>query len=218
MSLDLGALENFEQFVADQISAVISGPGILILVDPQKNIVAEINLKIGKIATVIVPYVGEATDDDSGVEGTLFEDVPFSVSIFQNPLLVSSGPSARNHAEKIAALIKGNSGWPRNVRLGKPAIQHIYDEKNNVYQVNGITTIDGSILPKLPAITGAVAGGNVTLANAQPGAAIFYRTDGNFPTTTDTLYSAPFASVGQNIAARAWLPGFLASDPFQLAT
>jgi hypothetical protein len=218
MALTTGVLENFEAFIAAQVSAVGALAGITVLVAPEKNIVAEINVNIAKISTLIVPYVYQASDDDSGVEGTFFDETLFTVSVFQNPKLVTAGLSARSIAEIITATIKGNSGWPRSISLRSPAIQHIYDEELNVYQVNGRVALDGTILPKLPAVTGAAAGGHVTLANAQPGAAVFYRTDGIEPTTSDTLYTAPFASAGQTVTARAWLAGFLASDYFNLNT
>jgi hypothetical protein len=218
MPLTLGALESLEQALADSIAADAALAGIAVHLDPQKNIVAEVTLKVAKLGTVIVPYVSKATDDSSGVENTFFDVVPFTIGVFQNPSLVTSGLSARNIAERICQIIKGNAGWPRAIALTDPSIEHIPDTVLNIYQVNGRTAVDGNSLAQLPAITKTIAGGNVTLACAQPGAAIFYRTDGALPTTSDSLYTAPFASSGQKIAARAWLQGFLASPYLQFQT
>jgi hypothetical protein len=218
MPLTLGALESLEQALADSIAADSLLSGIAVHVDPQKNIVAEVTLKVARLATVIVPYVSKATDDSSGIENTFFDVVPFSIGVFQNPTLVTSGLSARNIAERICQIVKGNSGWPRNLALTDPSIEHIPDPVLNIYQVNGRTSVDGNSLAALPAITQSVVGGVITLACPQPGAAIFYRTDGLLPSTSDTLYLAPFASSGQKIAARAWLQGFLASPYLQFQT
>ncbi len=218
MSLTRGALETLEQVLADSISAVAALRGIAVHVDPQKNIVAEVTVKVAKLGTLIVPYVAKANDDSSGIEGVFYDEVPFTIGVFQNPKLVSSGLSARAIAEIIAATIKGNSGWPYNISLSNPSIEHIPDGALNIYQVNGKTSASGEMLAALPALTHAVAAGQVTLACAQPGAAIFYRTDGVLPTTSDAVYTAPFASAGQPIAARAWLQGFLASPYLQFNT
>jgi hypothetical protein len=218
MPLTIGALESLEQALADAISADGALAGIAVHVDPQKNIVAEVTNKISKLGTLIMPYVPRADDDSSGIDGVFYDNVRFTVSVFQNPKLVANGLSARNIAERICAILKGNPLWPRNIHLLKPTIEHIADAQLNIYQVNGETAVDGNILPKLPDLTSAVAAGNVTLGCARPGAAIFYRTDGIQPTTSDTLYTAPFASAAQTITARAWLAGFLASTPLTLQT
>jgi len=219
MSLTKGSLESLEQVIADAISAdsvIAANPNTVIHVDPQKNIVDEITIKVGKFHNVIVPLVESATDDESGIEGVFYDDVPFSVTVFQNSKIVGSGLSARALAERIAAILKGNSGWPRNVSLRKPTIEHIPDKVLNIYQVNAQTAADGGILTQLPAITGSVAGGHVTLACAQPGAAIFYTLDGTPPNTSSSVYTTPVAASGVVVNARAWLAGFLASNPFQI--
>ena len=196
MSLTTGALESLEQALADSISADTQLAGIAVHVDPQKNLVAEITVKLGKVSTVIVPYVPRASDDSSGIEGVFFDEVPFSISVFQNPKLVTGGLSARAIAERICAIVKGNAGWPRNICLSKPSIEHVPDNVLNIYQVNGKTAVEGNSLTALPTVTSQLTDGMVTLNCAQPGAAIFYRTDGIFPTTNDTLYTQPFASSG----------------------
>ncbi len=216
--MNIGALESLEQVIADSISADVFFAGVTVMVEPQKNIVSEVRLKTAKVGNLIVPYVSEATDDSSGIEGVFYDRVPFSITVFQNPTLVAQGPTARAFAERIAANIKGNPGWPRNVFLRKPTLVHVPDDLLNVYDVLAQTAVDGVILPSLPAITGAAAGGAVTLACAQPGAAIFYRLDGVPPTTGDALYTAPFAASGVKVTAKAWLPGFLATPLFTLQT
>ena len=218
MSLTLGVMENFEAFLATQITAVPALAGLNVLVAPEKNLLQEINLRILKLAVVIVPHVYQASDDSSGIQGTMFDDTLFSVTTFFNPKITYGGLSCRSIAETIAATLKGDTGWPRNIELLKPTIRQVYDPDLNVYEVRGRVPLDGTIIPSLPAITGAAAGGNVTLANAQPGAAIFYRTDGNLPTVADALYTGPFASAGQKIRARAWLPGYIGSPYFSLQT
>lgn len=218
MSLTKGALEALEQMVADSISADGQLAGIAVHVDPQKNIVDEVIVKLDKIATLIVPLVNTASDDNSGIEGVFYDEVPFSVTVFQNAKLVSGGLSARAIAERIAAILKGNSGWPRNISMRKPTIEHIPDRVLNVYQINAQTSVDGVILDKLPPIIAAGSLGNYILGNAQPGAAIFYTTNGTLPTTSSTLYTGDNLPNGVTVNARAWLAGFLASDYFQLHT
>ena len=220
--MTIGALESLEQMIADAISAdtvIMANPSTQVHVDPQKNIEAEVLVKVAKLGTVIVPYVPEGSDDDSGIEGVNYGDVPFQVLVFQNAKIVNTGLTCRAVAERIAAIIKGNSGWPRNVFLRKPTIEHVPDRVLNIYQVNGQTSVDGSVLTALPAISaGNPVSGVWALTCAQPGAAIFYRKDGNLPTTSDILYTTPFGSVGGIITARAWLAGFLASPYLTLQT
>lgn len=62
-----------------------------------------------------------------------------------------------------------------------------------------------------PAISGNA--GAVTITTATPGAAIYYTTDGSFPSPTATLYAAPFAVVSPAcVRACAWLAGLQGSD------
>ena len=166
----------------------------------------------------IVPYVSRAHDDSSGVEGANFDEVSFSIGVFHNPVNGITGLSARAVAERICQVLKGNSGWPYAIYLTDPSIEPIPDPVLNIYQVNGRTAAAGAFLAQLPAIVQVVAAGQVTLSCAQPGAAIFYRVDGRAPTTSDALYTAPFASTGQTVIARAWLQGFRASPYLQFTT
>ena len=155
MSLTKGSLESLELMLAGVIAAdgiIAANPNTVIHVDPQKNIVDEIIVKVAKIATVIVPLVSQASDDSSGIDGVFYDEVPFNVTVFQNSKLVISGLSARAIAERIAAILKGNSGWPRNIFLRKPTIEHIPDRQLNIFQVNAQTAVDGICLAQLPVL------------------------------------------------------------------
>ena len=221
MPLTIGELERLEQVLADSLSADAVLRGIPVNVDPQKKIMQEVILDAQKAANTIVILASVALDDSSGIEGVMWDKVKVEIACFQNPKLVISGLSCRSIAERVAAVVKGNPGWYRNIKLSDPSLEYAAAdaEKNLIcYIVYAETAANGQILTQLPAITAVNNAGVVTLACAQPGAAIFYRTDGVLPTTSDTLYTAPFASASQTITARAWLQGFLASPWLTLQT
>jgi hypothetical protein len=120
MSLTKGALENLEQLLADLISADVALAEFEVHVDAQKNIVAAITAKLAQLGTLIVPYVAGATDKQTGSLAVFYDEVPFTVSVFQNPKLVSSGLSTRAIAERIDAVLKGNGGAPYHIALREP--------------------------------------------------------------------------------------------------
>lgn len=195
-----------------------------ILVEPRKNIVAEINKKLGTLKTVIVPKFTGADDNHPNVDGTYFDDIRLSVGIFQNPLLKGEDADAIEIAEEVHKALKNwtPASLVNALNPTRPGIELIADAKLNIASCNFETS--GGFVGALPRVATPEFGGSstqvtaATLTCATAGAAIFYTLDGSNPTprnptatlaTSGFLYS-PFAPV--TIKARAFLAGYLRSE------
>lgn len=188
-----------------------------ILVEPRKNILAEINRKLGQLSTVIVPKIVGADDNHPNVNGVYFDSIRISVGVFQRDLLKGSDAGYVEIAEEIHKALKW---WTPDslvnaLNPAKPGIEFINDPKLNSAACN-FETKGGFIgeLPRVATPTGSDASGaTVTLSCATPGAAIFYTTDGSNPIPrTATLYTAPFLITNARVKARAYLAGYLRSE------
>lgn len=194
-----------------------------ILVEPRKNILAEINKKLGALQTVIVPKFTGADDNHPNVDGSYFDDIRLSVGVFQKDLLKGDDAGYIEIAEEIHKALKN---WTPDSLVNainpvKPGIELIADAKLNIASCN--FACRGGFVGAVPrAATPAFAGSTTqvtaaTLTCATTGAAIFYTLDGSNPTprnptaflATGFLYS-PFAPV--TIKARAYLAGYRRSE------
>ena len=221
MSNPAGILESLEQAVADRISTGAYFADKAVLVDPQKNILNEIQTKIQKLTLLIAPLVCRADDTDPNLLLPYFSNIPISVSVFHNPLLGVGTAHPREVCEQIHLRLKGwvPDNFTSSVQAAVPGIEMIDDSKLNIYNCN-FTTRGGCIgvMTKLAAVTWVSAGGQTTLAGATAGAAIFYTIDGTTPMPLTAngpgaLYTAPVAfASGTVVKARAFLAGYLYSD------
>jgi hypothetical protein len=187
-----------------------------ILVEPRKNILAEINKKLGQLQTVIVPKIVGADDLHPNVNGAYFDAIRISVGVFQKDLLKGSDAGYIEIAEEIHKALKW---WTPDslvnaINPSKPGIEIIADTKLNIAACN-FETKGGFVgtLPRVATPTGSQTDTHFSLACATAGAAIFYTTNGANPIPrTATLYTAPVVITGATVKARAFLAGYLRSE------
>ncbi len=220
-----GMLDQLEAEIVDRLSVIPFFATLTILAAPQKNIVDEIAVKVGKLRTVIVPVVSAADDNSPNLPGTYFDDITINVGVFQNPTIAASAndPLPREICEQIHGALKlwKPDSLSRVITARKPGISYAaQDGQLNVWNCN--FTVEGGPIITLTQVAKPAAsagGGNVTLTCATAGAAIFYTTNNSNPAPRNgTLYTAPFASTGQTVKARAFLAGYLISDLRTLTT
>lgn len=214
------ALLQIETEIKDRLESLPFFASLTVLVEPRKNIVAEITARIAKLRTLIAPKIVGADDNHPNVHGTYFDEIRLAVGIFQQPLLGASDPNAMEIAEEVH---KGLKNWTpaslsNALNPAKPGIEPIADRTLNILTCN--FTTKGGFIGALPAVTTPVItpGASIVMGCATGGAAIFYTLDGSNPQPrSGTLYTASFAAplAGITIKARAFLAGYLNS---QLAT
>lgn len=212
----MSLLDQLEIEIAERLQSLPFFADLEVHVDPAKNIVASIETKLAKLKTLVAPLVESADDLNPNIHAPYFDQINISVGVFQHPLLKGDHPTPRAICEEIHAGLKG---WKPDslsnvITPGKPGIQQIADKTLNIWSTNFLTK-GGLIatLPKVATPTASASAGNLTLACATAGAAIFYTTDGSAPAPRNgTLYTAPFASSGQTVRTRAFLAGYLNSD------
>lgn len=220
------ALLQLELEAKDRLDALpfFATNNLTILVEPRKNIVAEVRTKIAKIKTLIAPKIVGADDNHPNVHGTYFDDIRMAVGIFQNPTLKGDAPDAWEIAEEVH---KGLKNWtPASLSNAfnavKPGIEQIADTTLNILTCN-FATKGGFIgaLPQtaLPVIT-LLPGDDFQITCATAGAAIFFTQDGTTPSPRNgELYTAPGAfGSPASMKARAFLAGYLDSKTATLST
>jgi hypothetical protein len=188
-----------------------------ILVEPRKNLLAEINKKISQLQTVIVPKIVGADDNHPNVNGVYFDSIRISVGVFQKDLLKGSDAGYIEIAEEIHKALKN---WTPDslvnaINPAKPGIEIVADDKLNIAACNFETC--GGFVGELPRVATPEMTGNpgepFILACATAGAAIFYTTNGTNPTPRNgTLYLGAVITPTFNYRARAYLAGFLRSE------
>ena len=216
------ALLQLETEIKDRLESLAFFADLAVLVEPRKNISAEIYNRIGKLKTLIVPKVVGADDNHPNVHGVYFDDIRIAVGVFQQPVLKGTHPDALEIAEEVHKALKNwtPASLVNAINPVKPGIEAIADKQLNIFNCSFATK--GGFLGALsatadPVITGDDGADLVTITCSTPGAVIFYelRTDGVTanPTTGSTLYLEPFASPAENLLlkARAFMPGKLAS-------
>lgn len=197
-----------------------------ILVEPRKNIVAEINKKIGALQTVIVPKIVGADDNHPNVNGVYFDSIRISVGVFQKDLLKGSDAGYIEIAEEIHKALKWwtPDSLANAINPSKPGIETIADKALNIVACN-FETKGGFIgeLPRVatPVIT-VVPTVSTTLTCATAGAAMFYTLDGTNPTPRNGTYAANNTNLGEmdpgTLKVRAFLAGYLRSELAKLIT
>lgn len=206
------ALLQLESELAERLESIPFFAGLNILVEPRKNLIAEISARIFKLKTVLVPKVVSAEDRHPNVHGVYFDDIRLVVGVFQNPLLKGDHPEPLEICEEVCKAFKNwtPDSLSNAINPAPPGIEPVPDEQLNIFNCH-FSTKGGFVgaLPECAAVTVQNLGGTIALACATPGAAIFYTTDGGAPIPrAATLYTAPIAPVP--LKARAWLAGYRA--------
>lgn len=188
-----------------------------VLTEPRKNLIAEINARVARLGTVIVPKATGADDNHPNVTGVYFDEIRISVAVFQNPILMGSAANAWEIAEEIHKAYKNwtPASLVNQVNPVRPGIEPIPDALLNVLSCNFMAR--GGFVGELSRVATPVIGNTspVTITCATAGAAIFYTTDNSNPQPRNgTLYTVPFTAPtsGHKIKARAFLAGYLNSE------
>jgi hypothetical protein len=214
--------EQLEQEVADRILADPLFATVEVLVDPEKNVVEEVQRKIALLNRLVAPVVNGYSVLHPDVFGPYFDSINLDIGVFHNPKIAGAGPSPSAMAERVAALLHLWKPDSLSVPLKceKDAITAVPDEKLNIWSVKvsasgGLTYV----LPQVAPVTAAQVGNEVQLACATHGAAIFFTTDGKHPTPRNGTYFGEGDGIqleaATTIKARAWLAGYLASDLYK---
>jgi len=174
----------------------------------------------GKAGLCIQVLMPDAEVNESNVPGPQLDVVLF-VRITENPLVNEGADGTGIHAEDAAMIVlQALHHWHREGRCvyaDKRAIRDgDTDEDGHItFEVVVRTELGVSPLARVadPVIT--YAAGNVTLASATSGAALYHTTDGSTPAPSNAaalLYAAPFAAAsGVTIRAAAFKSGLLPS-------
>jgi hypothetical protein len=192
-------------------------------VDPQKNIVAEVQNKISQLRFLVAPLVSSAGVSNPDEPGPVFEPVNIIVAVFGNPTYKltaqwqSSPKNEREIAEKVHSVLHlaKPSSMPTPLYSAKNAIEQIADKTLNIYNCNFAS--EGQLIYQLPqaaVVTKTLNAGHYSFACATAGAAVFYTADGTWPSPRNgSLYTAPVIfDAGTTVKARAWIWGYLPSD------
>ena len=218
------ALLQLETEVKDRLESLPFFAGITVLVEPRKNIVAEIQSRVAKLKTLIAPKVVSADDGHPNVHGTYFDDIRLVVGVFQNPLLKGEDPEPLEICEEIHKALKNwtPASLTNAINPRKPGIEQIADRQLNIFNCN-FATRGGFVgaLPEvaLPVITPEDDG--FSFSCATEGAAIFFTFDGSRPSPRNGIFwtgEHQSPAPGVVIKARAFLAGYLDSKTAELQT
>jgi hypothetical protein len=228
-------LSQLQQQCADRLQSDPAFADVRVLTERIADIESEIeralgplNEQGGRTGLVAILLTPTANVNFDNVFGPFFDDIKIVVRIIEN-VPINQDPNsgtnlpAADAAEKICSLLHHFQPDSANgpVLAQNPAISLGNDPNHLSYDCTfrtsgGLT----AVLPQaaMPAFTNAA--GVYALTCATAGAAIFYTLDASNPSPRNgTLYTAPFTpGTGLTLKARAFLAGYLISDPLILAT
>jgi hypothetical protein len=222
-------LSQLQQQCADRLLSDPLFAHVSVLTERIRDIESEIDRALGplnqtggKTGLVAILLTPTASVNFENIFGPFFDDIKIVVRVVENVPLnqdpaTGANIAAAELAEKICALLHhfqpDNAAGP--IVAQRPAITLGNDPSYLSYDCQ-FKTSGGlmSVLPQLamPVITSV--GGQLTLACATAGAAIFFTLDGANPSPRNaTLYTAPFTpATGRTLRCRAWLAGYLTSE------
>ena len=234
----MSLIETIQQEVTDQIAADGFFLNIPVLVESLGDAASQIeralgpvNPQGGKIGAVVVVTTPTANVSWPEVGGPFFDEIPITVLVAVNPVTnndpdTGTGASALTICEEVCGML--HQFYPQSangpVVAERPTITRAPnggDDEAIIQYLCRFKTLGGiqNVLPQVSTPTDTINSGQVTLTCATAGAAIFYTTDASNPNPrTSTLYTAPFASSGQTVKAKAWLAGYLASTLLTFTT
>ena len=184
--------------------------------------VARVEQELGWGVLVMTPTADTSLQN---LPGIWFDDVKIVVQCIHVPdVALSSAPRALAIAERVAVML---TGWRPEacgnlLSPAKPTIAaaQTADPRAEGFDVRFTTQGGLSItVPQVATPVATLSAGMVTITCATAGAAVFRSTNGRPPIPrTGTLCTGAFAAPasGTVIKARAWLAGYLPSDPVSL--
>lgn len=179
---------------------------------------ATTNEKSGKSGVFVGVQMPTADGEKPNLPGPLL-GVAATVRVMESPAMNRAVGGTGKTAEQIAArVLQLLHHWsPNGARFliaGTDALKPVDTDDGVVSYDARVETFDGlDDLVSVAPPTAVVAAGTLTLSCPTSGAAIYYTSDGSFPGTDKTLYSAPFAiGAGDHIRAAAYKSGLAGSS------
>lgn len=195
--------------------------------DPQNAIDTYVST-LGIGCVLMTPKVGVAHPD---VKGPYFDDIDFILGVFENVKMNRGTDGTKKPALAVAevalALLHQHkpTDFAETIIAKNPAIVVVPHKTQLVYNCFFKTEggLSYAVAPVATPTSSVVDNGDgtktITLACATTYAYTFYTTDGRYPSPRDPSgnprapYAAPFVvPTGTKVLARAWLPGYLASQ------
>jgi hypothetical protein len=221
---DIGGRLSADPYFAD-ITVLVQRKGVT--ENDIEAALSVINEKIGKIGAIAIIIMPELQPDSGQTPGARYF-VRTTVQVIEQPLFnlgdTGTGKSAEQIAERIRQVLHFFSTGRGNVYTFD-GMQPIAVEEGKISYGVAFRRVGGdSAIIKVADVeitaTGAAAPATVTLACATAGAAIWYTTDGSFPSSanaTATQYTVPFAqATAATIRAAAEKSGLQQSNVRQL--
>lgn len=216
--------ENFANDIRDAVKALMEADpyyfDIPILTERLQDLDAKIDETIelagGILILLVVVSLGSPLPN---LPGAHFDDVKLVARVIENLNLNGTGKGAQQIAVYTAALWSQLSPDALAARLKLEGVDLGNDPRGLVFDTTASTRGGTQIeIPKLSDLTidssdlDAIA---LALAEATPGAAIFYTKNGSTPAPRNPagfIYLDTFnADPGSTVRARAWLPGYIPS-------
>lgn len=216
------ALTQVQSEIRDLLLADPFFAKVAVLTEQIEDIENEIDRSMAELGIGCIVLTAQADCQHPNMRPVYFEQVTVVIRVFENVTFNrgegGSGKTASEVAEKIATLIHGwtPDGAPNTYNLSSPSIKLASAPGLLSYDVLAETQfgLEPDIIPQVGVITLTDVAGVISMSCATPGAAIFYTTDGNFPSPRGgTIYTVPFTpGSGVKVTARAWLAGYVASE------
>ncbi len=228
-------LSQLQQQCSDRLQSDPAFADVRVLTERIADIESEIerglgplNEQGGKNGLVAILLTPTASVNFENVFGPFFDEIKIVVRLIEN-VPVNQDPDtgtnfpAADAAEKICSLLHHFQPDSANgpVLAQKPAITLGNDPMHLSYDCHFATSGGlATILPQAAAPAFSVTSGAYSLTCATAGAAVFYTLDASNPSPRNgTLYIAPFTpATGRTLKARAFLAGYLISDPLAVNT
>ena len=230
MSIQISIFESLLQECADQCAADPFFADVPVLVEHLKDYQSEYERALGPANSaggntgVCVIFLATSADcKKPNLAGPFYEEVRITARVRENVEVNQraangTGKTALRVCQQVAARLHHfpTVGGRGVVTPLTPSITRGADDEFANYEVRFATKADtADPLPALPVPSSQLSNGQLTLACATPGAAIFYTQDGSNPSPRNgTLYLAPFTPTG-GVRANAWLAGYLTSPTAQ---
>lgn len=207
-----------EDEIAAAIEALPEFASVPVLAADRGDIESNINEAVNQVGQWVVVAIDKVSVVHPDVPGPRFDLIRISVVVGERPATrPADGKPAVELAEIILSLLHHMSldSTGQAVMADTEAMTYLAEGGLVQWALTLVSTATGPATPTTVAdITRGTSGSDTTLTCATGGAAIFYTTDGRFPSPrVGTRYTAPFPtpSAGTRLRAIAYLAGYLRS-------
>jgi hypothetical protein len=221
-------LRQQRQEIKDRLEALPYFDDITVVIEDQKDIANEIERglgvlteKGGKLGAVVILLTATAQVDSVGDFGPVFSNIQHVVRALEAPTMNRGADgTGKTSSDIIEQVIAALHHWtPAAATSPLVCAKQTYSVADDPdypghdarFECSGTLAL---VLPQVATPSISEDEGELTLACATAGAAIFYTTNGKRPNPRNgTLYTAPFTpDPGLTVKARAFLAGYLHSE------